>query len=932
MSAAAAAASELKSRRFLYAADVGIAQQCIEENNMGRARQLLDRHRPGPGEIDLRGWEWRYLWQKCRSDALAVLTKREEARAFTVSFSPDGRWLAIGFYDGQVEIWDVAKRQRSKVLKEYSGTRAHVAFSPRGDLLAAALGRNAVKFYNTITGNVSEFCTLSGPVRDLSFSRDGEWLAVKSHQPDLVQILRVDDGSSVFARQLSDAPQGNIFFDNARISPDKKRLYISFGAFRSPKVQCISINDGAVLWETGDVPPDATEPEEWRDVGFRAMDISPDGQTLVVSTGYSRTFARVLDANTGRLLRTLRGHTRFVSDVKFSSDGKWLVTGSSDQSLRVWDASTWEPRGERFRGHNQEVHSIAISADGMLVASGSKDGEVLLWDVHAPRPNSGGKRLPSHIDEVSALPAGEMAICRLVGGGYSLLSLATLEEQAIPPAELSPVDNLPLLADRFFPPSRLPPRVARTGFVGTFSEAVLSPDRKLVAVPSEYGLVALYDPDATQPREILRGSMDTIFCAAFSPDNQRLILSNGGAKGISLWDMTTRQELITMHGGDPLLMTLRISPDANSIIIKSHGRPVEGVGTWQVFRAPSWDEIESAESSAGQWAVVQAPTVPPRPPTLAETKVLVEQRLRETYAEVQAAAEVDPVSRDEALGQLAYFLNRQGKAAEAEPLLRELLTRYEAQYKPTELIVPDIAVTLLQATLRLGRSSTDTQSGEADELVAKILMLLEKRLEIEPRNTRLFLYLAVANAWLGRDAEYLRLSESLLDVVASDSAPPAAKERAACAWCVQPNADPDQIARALSYARRATEAEQAPSARTWLLRAVGMAEYRSANYAAAEEAFLGAAESLDDSTRDARLRSRVSASIQLFRAMIRHRRGEVDEAQKLFALAEKEAPAPPRERRELLGGGYGEQDIIHALAYEEAKSLLNARSSGGEIK
>jgi len=87
------------SRRLLYASDMNLAQQWIHQNNLGRARRLLDRHRPAPGEEDLRGREWRYLWQQCRSSAFVQLTKRP-ARGFSVSFSPDGA----------VVLWDVAAR------------------------------------------------------------------------------------------------------------------------------------------------------------------------------------------------------------------------------------------------------------------------------------------------------------------------------------------------------------------------------------------------------------------------------------------------------------------------------------------------------------------------------------------------------------------------------------------------------------------------------------------------------------------------------------------------------------------------------------------------------------------------------------------------------------------------------------------------------
>jgi hypothetical protein len=65
--------SQEQSRRLLYASDMNLAQQALKLNNVGKARRLLERHRPKPGEPDLRGWEWRYLWQLTRSSALATL-------------------------------------------------------------------------------------------------------------------------------------------------------------------------------------------------------------------------------------------------------------------------------------------------------------------------------------------------------------------------------------------------------------------------------------------------------------------------------------------------------------------------------------------------------------------------------------------------------------------------------------------------------------------------------------------------------------------------------------------------------------------------------------------------------------------------------------------------------------------------------------------
>src|SRR4051812_30751116 len=59
----------LAASRRAYASDMNIAKQALDDNDLGRALDMLDQHRPRPGQTDLRGWEWRYLWSQTRSDA-----------------------------------------------------------------------------------------------------------------------------------------------------------------------------------------------------------------------------------------------------------------------------------------------------------------------------------------------------------------------------------------------------------------------------------------------------------------------------------------------------------------------------------------------------------------------------------------------------------------------------------------------------------------------------------------------------------------------------------------------------------------------------------------------------------------------------------------------------------------------------------------------
>ena len=107
---------------------------------------------------------------------------------------------------------------------------------------------------------------------------------------------------------------------------------------------------------------------------------SPDGTRLAVG---SAPGIWLYDTQTGEELSLLTGHTSFVWSVSFSPDGQTLASGSgsSDETIRLWDVGTGRVTGRVIRtltGHTASVWGVSFSPDGQTLASGSEDGTILL--------------------------------------------------------------------------------------------------------------------------------------------------------------------------------------------------------------------------------------------------------------------------------------------------------------------------------------------------------------------------------------------------------------------------------------------------------------------------------------------------------------------------------------------------------------------------
>ena len=351
----------------LYAADLNLANEALKKNNVGRALQLLDRHRPASDdEEDLRGWEWRYLWGQCQSDALFQLARLETDSVFSVSVSSDGNWLATGGHRDGVAIWDL--RTRELVARFAQGERsARVRFSPT-DLDLVGVTTQHIYLWNGTKRTVTEKVrhNHSEHWHHPVITPDGGKMVLRSNEEGSVSLWSLPALSKLTEH---DAPQGweplGVGF---AVSPDASLgMFVSYGS--KTMLHALDLNSGELRWSK-EYPP--------RLGG--AIAISPDGKRAYTGAGGANGDIHIWDVTNGDILDVLKGHVLWISNLIAHPDGKRLISSSADQTIRIWDLE--KGREQRvLRGHGLEVWGLALSPDRRTVVSGGKDGTVLVWDL-----------------------------------------------------------------------------------------------------------------------------------------------------------------------------------------------------------------------------------------------------------------------------------------------------------------------------------------------------------------------------------------------------------------------------------------------------------------------------------------------------------------------------------------------------------------------
>ena len=306
-----------------------------------------------------------------------------------------------------------------------------------------------------------------------------------------------------------------------------------------------------------------------------ACAIGPDGLWLI--SGSSDNTLKIWDAQTGAERLTLSGHASSVRACAISPDGCQLVSGSDDNTLKVWDAQ----RGIELltlKGHVSYVAACAFSPDGRLLASGSNDNTLKVWDA------KNGKEivtLRGHSRGVYACafsPDGQWVVSGAadktlkiwdVQNGRTVRTL-TGHIRPVKACAFSPNGQLLVSGSddrnlKIWNTQSWEECFTLKGHLGSVTTCAFSPDGRWLISGSDDKTLKVWDVLACAVRVTIQGHLSWVRGCAFSPDN-RWLVSGAADNTLKVWDALNGVERFTIQGHSDWVNACLFSPDGRWLV------------------------------------------------------------------------------------------------------------------------------------------------------------------------------------------------------------------------------------------------------------------------------------------------------------------------------------------------------------------------------
>jgi WD40 repeat protein len=394
---AAEAERDTLRQRKVYISTVGDAQNAIQQEAFGLARQLLEEARPRDRATDWRGFEWAALWRAAQGDHSMVL--RPDGPAIqSLAVSPDQGLLAASSTDRTTTLYDLATRTE---VRKVAGPALLGGFSADGRWLVGSDAQRAVQRWRVADGSADGEPQPIADSRVIGPAGNDAVMLIRSGNPPALVVWDFARRATTLTLPLAEPAEGARWeYFRSGLARDGRQVALAWVRGRGNQIRfrlthvdlrgveprlvhtelaerpgVVGVDDRgawALLDDTGQV---------WRNVPAGAA-WQPAGETLLrgirrlVSTGQEGTPRVAADREglfwfdaTGQVVRRGRGHQGIVGDVA-ATDSGWIFSASHNGELRAWPPDTAAAPKDSVRLWNSRASATGVvySEDGRQLA------------------------------------------------------------------------------------------------------------------------------------------------------------------------------------------------------------------------------------------------------------------------------------------------------------------------------------------------------------------------------------------------------------------------------------------------------------------------------------------------------------------------------------------------------------------------------------
>ncbi len=480
-----------------------------------------------------------------------------QSRICSLSFSSQAHILTFGCEDGVVYVWDINTKEFINQFSTNSGVVLSVISTHDNQIIACSIKDKIVTVWNSNNSECIEIQSQSYNISLIDISNDGRFLATGSGEK-IIKVWNINTG--LYLQSLS----GHLSEINAITFSSNNKILATASVDRTIKLwdvttgKCLKTLQGRAdfvhsvifssdnrtifsgsqhtinFWDVDSHECIFTlfEGKDW----LSSLIISPDQKTLACANiGNENNVVRIwqidslnrnyLDKYINKTIsnqiphKILKGHHDSIWSIAFNPDGKKIVSGSSDRTVKIWDSLTGQCL-KTFYGHNRPVLSVAFSPHGNTIASCGGHSIIKLWNLQSGECFQTIEERASYIIKFNSngliLASGHTSgIVKLwdTNNGQCIQTLGKLGNPII--------------------------------------SMIFSHDGKFIAYGSYDGTVTVWDINNSQSVAILQQQFSSPWCLAFSTDSNLLAVGRD-SEVIQLWDIKTGKIIACFQGDRPL--------------------------------------------------------------------------------------------------------------------------------------------------------------------------------------------------------------------------------------------------------------------------------------------------------------------------------------------------------------------------------------------